>query len=145
MLLTSAALAAVDLRSIANESTVELTTVGRTSGQPRTATIWFVVDGDRFYVQSGSGGKTDWYRNLTANPAVTLKVGGLALRGHARPITDAAETARVHALFESKYLRARVLGWFGGETGRGKVVEIEQLEPQHQINKAPNQYIGKSA
>jgi deazaflavin-dependent oxidoreductase (nitroreductase family) len=138
-MLASAVLAAIDLTSIADESTVELTTVGRRSGQPRTATIWFVVDGDRVYVQSGGGGKTDWYRNLTANPAVTLKFAALALRGRARPITDGAETARIHARFESKYLRARVLGWFGGETGRGKVVAIEQLEPQNQINTSSNQ------
>ena len=44
-------------------STLELTTSGRKSGQPRTATIWFVYD-DRLYVQSGKEGKTDWYRNL---------------------------------------------------------------------------------
>lgn len=126
---TAAAGTADDLRAVADQSTVELTTVGRRSGQPRTVTIWFVVDASRLYVQAGSGGSADWYRNLAANPALSLRIGSLALRGRARPIDDAGETARVHALFEQKYLRARVFGWFGGQTGHGKVVVIEQLKP----------------
>jgi deazaflavin-dependent oxidoreductase (nitroreductase family) len=126
------ALTAAELRAVADASTVELTTTGRTSGQPRAVEIWFVLDDDRLYVQSGKGGTTDWYRNLTANPAVSLRIGSLALRGRARPIDAASETARIHALFEQKYVRARVFGWFGGQTGHGKVVLIDQLQSANQ-------------
>ena len=124
----AAATPADDLRAARDTSTLELTTVGRKSGQARAVTIWFVYDGERLYVQSGKEGSTDWYRNLSANPAVSLRIGTVALRGRARPIDDPAESARVHALFDEKYLRARVLGWFGGDTGHGKVVLIEALE-----------------
>ena len=58
-----------------DEATVELTTTGRSSGQARTVTIWFVRDGDRLYVQSGKEGTTDWYRNLLKTPTVTLQIG----------------------------------------------------------------------
>jgi len=118
-----------DLSAVASESTLEITTAGRTSGQARTATIWFVREGDHIYVQSGKDGQTDWYRNALKTPAVTLRIGSVALRGRARPIDDAAEAARVHELFDHKYLRARVMGWFGGGFGHGKVLLIENLEP----------------
>jgi deazaflavin-dependent oxidoreductase (nitroreductase family) len=113
------------LAAVADESTIELTTTGRRSGQPRRVTIWFVVDAQgRLFVQSGSGGRTDWYRNLLKTPAVAFRIGDLRGAATATPIADAAETARVHGLFHAKYLRARLLGWLGGETGRGKVVRL---------------------
>jgi deazaflavin-dependent oxidoreductase (nitroreductase family) len=129
-LLLASAVAALDmpLGSIENQSTVELTTVGRKSGRPRTVTIWFVHDEGRLYVQAGKDGKTDWYRNLVAKPEVTLGFDGLTVRGTAKVIDDAAETERVHGLFSGKYLSARVMGWFGGGFGHGKVVRIEPLE-----------------
>lgn len=46
-----------DLRSIGNQSTVKLTTIGRRSGQPLTVTIWFVPEGYWIYVQAGKGRK----------------------------------------------------------------------------------------
>jgi deazaflavin-dependent oxidoreductase (nitroreductase family) len=120
---------AADLAGVADQATLELTTVGRTSGQSHTTTIWFVRQGDHIYVQSGKEGKTDWYRNALKHPAVTVRIGTLALRGRARSIDDAAETARVHELFVQKYMRARVVGWFGGSSGHGKVMVIDGLEP----------------
>ena len=122
-LIASAACAA-DAPLPRDASTLELTTIGRKSGQPRTVTIWFVYD-DRLYVQSGQDGRTDWYQNLLKTPAVTLKVGERELHGRATPIDDAAETARVHELFRQKYLRARIMSWFGGGAGSGRVVAID--------------------
>jgi deazaflavin-dependent oxidoreductase (nitroreductase family) len=116
------------LRTFAEASTVALTTIGRKSGEPRTVTIWFVVDAQgRLYVQSGSGGTTDWYQNLRQTPAVSLLIGELAMTARAEPIDDAAETARVHELYRQKYLRARITGWFGGEVGHGRVVALTDL------------------
>jgi deazaflavin-dependent oxidoreductase (nitroreductase family) len=125
-------IAADDLQRIADQSTVELTTIGRKSGQARTVTIWFVHDQGRLYVQAGKDGKTDWYRNLLAKPEVTLRFEGLTVRGTAKPIDDPAETERIHGLFSGKYLSARVMGWFGGGFGHGKVVRIEPLEVEAQ-------------
>jgi hypothetical protein len=90
-------------------------------------TIWFVVDGANLYVQAGKGGKTDWYHNLLAKPEVSLRFDGLSLHGLAKPIDDADETNRIHQLFADKYLSARVMGWFGGGFGHGKVVRFDSL------------------
>ena len=46
-------MAKADLEKVANESTVELTTTGRTSGKTHTKPIWFVYDQGHLYLQSG--------------------------------------------------------------------------------------------
>jgi deazaflavin-dependent oxidoreductase (nitroreductase family) len=54
-----------------------LTTSGRKSGQPRRAVV-DVLQHDRatdtYYVVSAYGERSDWYRNLQANPAVRVQV-----------------------------------------------------------------------
>jgi len=81
----------------------------------------------RLYVQSGKDGKTDWYRNLIKTPAVSMRIGELAMTGVAVPIEDLTEITRVHELFRQKYLRARMAEWIGSDTGRGKVVQLGEL------------------
>jgi deazaflavin-dependent oxidoreductase (nitroreductase family) len=113
-----------DLEALASESLVEITTTGRKSGKPRTSTIWFIYDKGRFYIQSGQRGKTSWYRNLKKNKRICIKIVDLTFIGMAQFIDDSAETERIHEMFRSKYLRARLAGWVGSDVGHGKVVEI---------------------
>jgi deazaflavin-dependent oxidoreductase (nitroreductase family) len=51
-----------------------LTTRGRRTGRPHRIEIWFVAHEDAAYLLAG--GEGDWYRNLVADPAVTLEIGG---------------------------------------------------------------------
>jgi len=84
-------------RALAHDRTIDITTIGRTSGRPRRIETWFYrVDG-RVYL-SGSPGKRDWYANLLANPAFTfhLKRSVRAdLTARATPITDPAERREI--------------------------------------------------
>ena len=113
------------LETVSEESLVDITTVGRKSGKPRTATIWFVYEKNHLYIQSGQGGKTAWYQNLKKNRHISMKIGDLTFTGQAHFIDDPQETERIHELFRSKYLRARLASWTGSQVGHGKVVEIE--------------------
>src|SRR5581483_2477266 len=81
-----------ELEKAANESTVEITTIGRKSGKPHTKPVWFVYDQGHFYLQSGKEGKSDWYQNLQKNPQITLKIGALTFAGKARFIDDPQES-----------------------------------------------------
>ena len=114
-----------DLEKVANQSEVEITTIGRKTGNPHTKPIWFVYDQGHFYIQSGKEGKSDWYQNLKKDPDLKLKIGELAFSGRAKFIDDEKETERVHGLFREKYLRARLSSWIGSEVGHGNVVEVE--------------------
>jgi deazaflavin-dependent oxidoreductase (nitroreductase family) len=109
---------------IRDESTIELTTVGRRSGKQHTKPIWFVVSDGKVLVQAGKEGGTDWYRNLRKTPLVTLRQGEYTFRARAVPVADPAQVERIHRLFTDKYLSARMLSWFGSSIGRGAPVEL---------------------
>jgi deazaflavin-dependent oxidoreductase (nitroreductase family) len=56
-----------------------LTTRGARSGQPRTAPMMYVADGERLVVFASDAGAPrapGWYRNVVAHPDVTVEVGG---------------------------------------------------------------------
>jgi deazaflavin-dependent oxidoreductase (nitroreductase family) len=68
------------LRSVLGMTVVELHTVGRKSGQPRSTMLTApVVDGERVVLVASKGGDDrdpDWYRNLVANPDVEVTIDG---------------------------------------------------------------------
>jgi deazaflavin-dependent oxidoreductase (nitroreductase family) len=67
-----------------------LTTMGRVSGKRRTTPMMFVRDGDRLLVMaSNSGAPTEpqWYRNLIADPNVTVETPGQEFGARATPLT----------------------------------------------------------
>lgn len=76
----------------ANLPVVKLTTIGRVSGKPRTVMLATPIqEDDRYVLVASKGGDDrhpDWYRNLVANPEITLEpVNG------GGPITLTARTA----------------------------------------------------
>ena len=84
-------------RAVAQDRTVDITTTGRRSGEPRRIEIVFHnVDG-RIYI-SGLPGRRGWYANVVAHPdfAFHLKETAQAdIPARAHPITDPAERRRV--------------------------------------------------
>lgn len=70
---------------------LQLTTVGRKSGQPRRAVVDVLRHdrpADTYYVVSAWGERADWYRNLQANPAVRVQVRWRTFRGRATTVHD---------------------------------------------------------
>ena len=86
-------------RALENDRTVDITTTGRRSREPRRIEIWrYRYDGRTFL--SGSPGTRDWYANLLAKPEFTFHLKGSAqadLPAVARPITDEEERRGVTA------------------------------------------------
>jgi deazaflavin-dependent oxidoreductase (nitroreductase family) len=94
-------------RALANDRTIDITTIGRSSGLPHRIETWFYRVDDQIYL-TGSPGRRDWYANLLANPDFTfhLKQSVAAdLPARATPITDPEER---RAIFE------RILSELGG-------------------------------
>ncbi|WP_433208550.1 nitroreductase family deazaflavin-dependent oxidoreductase [Dactylosporangium sp. CS-047395] len=76
-----------------------LTTTGRRTGKHHTNPMMYVRLDDRLLVVASAAGAEhdpDWYRNLAADPAVTVEVDGDEYPATARP----AEGADRDALFE---------------------------------------------
>ena len=55
-----------------------LTSIGRKSGEPRTAPLLYLADGANVVIVASKGGMAKsplWYGNLVANPACTVEIG----------------------------------------------------------------------
>ncbi len=76
-----------------------LTTKGRKSGLPRHVVVEFRRHGRKFYIVSGWGASTDWYRNIEQNNRVTIQHGGQIVDALAQPVDDPAEALRALYMF----------------------------------------------
>ena len=54
---------------------ISLTVKGRKTGKAVTLPIWYGMEGQILYIMPKDGSRTNWYRNLPANPTITLKAG----------------------------------------------------------------------
>jgi len=77
---------------------VELTTIGRKSGEPRTVILTSPVqEGDTYVVVASRGGDPThpaWFLNLRDNPDVEVTIKGKQSKRHAR-VASPAERARL--------------------------------------------------
>jgi deazaflavin-dependent oxidoreductase (nitroreductase family) len=81
-----------------------LTTRGRVTGRPHEIEIWFALDGATLYLLAGAGDRSDWVRNLRADPTVTVRVGDTTYAATARVVEpDAPEDPRARALVHDKF------------------------------------------
>ena len=77
-----------------------LRTIGRKTGQERTAALVYLKDGDNLVVVASNGGSNrppGWFFNLQKKPEVSVKVGRQRSRMRAR-IADPQERARLWPL-----------------------------------------------
>jgi deazaflavin-dependent oxidoreductase (nitroreductase family) len=80
-----------------------LVTRGRATGRPHEIEIWFAASGDTLYLLSGGGDRSDWVRNLRAEPTVSLRVDDVVYPATARVVEDPAESRRARDLVFAKY------------------------------------------
>jgi deazaflavin-dependent oxidoreductase (nitroreductase family) len=73
------------------------------SGEPHEIEIWFALDGGVLFMLSGGGERSDWVRNLQANPDVTIRLGDERRACVARTDLDAEEDALARRLLVEKY------------------------------------------
>lgn len=86
-------------RALSRGHTIDITTIGRKTGQPRQIeTVFHNIDGR--IVLSGLPGKRSWYANLLANPRFTFHLKGAVkadLPATARAIVEPVERRAVMA------------------------------------------------
>src|ERR1700712_1035594 len=80
------------------EPLVIITTVGNKSGNPHATPICVREDGDRLIVCGSAGGAArhpQWYRNLQANPDVTVEYLGETYKATAAPVLNSLDRNRL--------------------------------------------------
>lgn len=94
------------LEQSADEPYVYLTTTGRRSGRRHRIEIWFAVHDGRIYLMSGGRDRSDWVRNIRANPNVTVELAGRSHDGIAQFIgAEDPEDQLARELLVTKYAR----------------------------------------
>ncbi|MBV9921473.1 MAG: nitroreductase family deazaflavin-dependent oxidoreductase, partial [Pseudonocardia sp.] len=77
-----------------------LTTRGRTSGRWRTTPLTYLPHDAGLVVYAGARGeRSDWYRNLLANPHVLVRTGSRRFRARAHPVHQQARRRELADLF----------------------------------------------
>ena len=95
---------------------LDLTTVGRITGEPRQIEIWFIRSQGKFYVLAEHFHEAQWVKNIERNPRVHVRVGDQEFEATARALDeqrDREEWQTAQRLSLEKY------GW-----GDGLPVEI---------------------
>lgn len=82
-------------RALRQAQVIDITTTGRTSGEPRRIEIVFHTIGGRIYITGmASPRKRSWLANLERDPRLTFHLKGAVkadLAAMARPVTDESE------------------------------------------------------
>lgn len=85
-------------QALTTDQVIDITTIGRKSGQPRRIEIWFHNLAGRLYITGMPSRPRDWLANLLAQPAFTfhLKASTQAdLPARAVPIVEEGERRAV--------------------------------------------------
>lgn len=104
-----------------------LTTTGRKSGEPRTAPVLYLADGERHVVINTNAGNAKtpaWSLNLRANPDAEVEVRGKRTKVRAR-IAEGEERADLWRRHMEQYS-----GWDYYESKLDREIGVFVLEPR---------------
>src|SRR4051812_16461225 len=93
--------------ALSTDPTVDITTTGRRSGQPRRIEIWMVEVDGRFYI-TGTPGRRDWLANVLADDRLTVHVDGRDLPARATQVVDEPTRRRVLEHASAQWYRSQV-------------------------------------
>lgn len=91
------------LDELKNEDYCYFTTIGRVTGNPHEIEIWFGLNNTTLYLMSGGMDKSDWVKNLSKNPAVTVRIAKQTFNATARIVKDETEQMLARNMLADKY------------------------------------------
>ena len=88
---------------------VDLTTIGRKTGQPRTVELRLLYFNGNFYATSSRVEGKHWCQNMIKNPAVEIRAKGEKLSCITKQVTDEALRKRILTLRDTPAQLGRVV------------------------------------
>jgi deazaflavin-dependent oxidoreductase (nitroreductase family) len=97
--------------ALAAEQFCYLETTGRVTGRSHTVEMWFALgeDGATIYCLSGGGDRSDWVRNIRAEPALRVRIGGVTVPATGRIVLGEPDEPVARRALAAKYY-----GWHDG-------------------------------
>ena len=109
-----------------------VTTRGRVTGRDHEIEIWYVREsrpiGDTLYLLAGAGGRSDWVRNLQAEPAARVRIDNVTYAARGRVVTDPDEERHARTVVFEKY-QPRNDGELVSWRERALPVALDLLDP----------------
>ncbi len=97
-------LANPDIRPLLDSSDeLEITVTGRKSGRSISTPVWFVHEDGKLLLLPVSGSRTQWFKNVQANPTLEISIGKVRKRLEAKPSIDLERVKEVEEKFRAKY------------------------------------------
>ena len=80
-----------------------LTTRGRRTGDPHEIEIWFAAKGSTVYMLSGGRERSDWVKNILAEPGVRVRIETQEFGGRGRIVEEPSEEEWARSALFDKY------------------------------------------
>jgi deazaflavin-dependent oxidoreductase (nitroreductase family) len=93
---------------------ISITVIGRRTGKLITRPVWFASERNSIWLLPVYGSKTQWYRNLLKNRAVTIQAGRERLELRARLLKNTDAVREVVRRFRDKYTPEEIMRWYTG-------------------------------
>ncbi|MDQ7850172.1 MAG: nitroreductase family deazaflavin-dependent oxidoreductase [Armatimonadota bacterium] len=93
---------------------ITITTIGRRTGRAIALPVWFVLERGRVWLLPTRGRRNHWFRNLLANPTLTVRAGRYRRTFTVRPLENKTVARRVAARFRAKYGPEQVGEYYSG-------------------------------
>jgi deazaflavin-dependent oxidoreductase (nitroreductase family) len=91
---------------------ISITVIGRRTGRAITRPVWFVSDDKALWLLPVTGSRTQWYRNLQKNRAITIQAGSARRDLRARLLKNAPAVRTVIRQFRDKYTAEQIKRWY---------------------------------
>jgi len=99
-------------KALVNEIELRITVKGRRTGKTYTTPVWFVHKGNKIFLLPVGGSDTNWYKNILADPSMTLTVGGKSIKVKAKPTNEKDLVKKTIEIFKAKYGADEIKKWY---------------------------------
>jgi hypothetical protein len=99
-------------KSLTSTRELEITVIGRQSGQQISLPVWFVHEGDTLYLLPVKGSDSQWYKNILRHQSMAISAEGTKMTVPPKPLTDPVKVREVVEKFRAKYGAADVQRYY---------------------------------
>ncbi|SRR5579871_15748 len=129
-------------KALGNREEISITVTGRRTGRKVRFPVWFVVEGETMWLLPLHGSRTQWYRNILAQPVITVSAGRQQLATSAKSREGKQTVQRTVDRFRKKYTAALVARYYDHSDA---VVEVPIGSDAQQDDQRPARRKGAGA
>ncbi len=108
-------------QSLKRRKEISIIVHGRRTGRKISLPVWFALEDATLWLLPVDGRRTQWFRNVLADPTIVIVAGSRRRTVRGEPITGRARVRPVVKRFQTKYGRTDVTRYYARLDGAVKV------------------------